>query len=164
MYYEWLGLVKERLSWYREYASGRKRKALSDLAKNLLGVSETICDGRVGPSRGCAWTHPEDNLASQGFYLGVEGGWKKQEGVCGSFCKSNEVVVWKKAGTCRTTCSHKDYILSLHSFFVTLANYNLESVNWPNPKNYHGPQDQEVAFDRSASFIIAMIGITKRLT
>ena len=43
----------------------------------------------------------------------------------GSFCESNEVVVWRKAGTCRTTCSHKDYILSLRSFFAALANYNL---------------------------------------
>ena len=57
----------------------RKRKALSDLAKHLLGVSETICDGWVGPSRGCAWTHPEDNLASQGLIFG-SGGWVKKEG------------------------------------------------------------------------------------
>ena len=48
----------------------------------------------------------------------------------GSFCKSNEVVVWRKASTCHTTCSHKDYILSLHSFFVTLANYKF-SIEGP---------------------------------
>ena len=41
----------------------------------------------------------------------------------GSFCKLNKVVVWRKASTCCTTCSHKDYILSLHSFFVMLVNY-----------------------------------------
>ena len=73
--------------------------ALSDLAKHLLGVSETICDGRVGPSRGCAWTHPEDNLASQGLIFG-SGGWVKKGGrslwAPSDFCKSNEVVVEEK--------------------------------------------------------------------
>jgi len=42
----------------------------------------------------------------------------------GSFCRLNEMVVQRKEITCHTTCSHKDYILMLHSYFATLANYN----------------------------------------
>jgi hypothetical protein len=70
---------------------------LSDLAKGLLGLSETICDGRVGPSYGCVRAHPEDNLASQGFvFREWRVGEKSRKESMGSFCRSNEMVVRRK--------------------------------------------------------------------
>ena len=52
-------------------------KALSDLAKNVLGMSEMICDGWVGSPHGCVWSYPEDNLASQGVIFRSKGWVKK---------------------------------------------------------------------------------------
>ena len=65
----------------------------SDLANNVLGMSETICDGWVGSPHGCVWSYPEDNLASQRSNIWE---WrvdeKSKKKFMGSVCKLNKVV------------------------------------------------------------------------
>ena len=48
---------------------------------------------------------------------------KKRRELEGSFRIANEVVVQSKEGTCRTTCSLKDPILSLHWCLASETNF-----------------------------------------